>query len=215
MSSTPGPGPRVNPFTRWNEISDGSGGAAAYQQRFDDLEAAGTDIHGEARLVARLVGPPARILDAGCGTGRVAIELARLGYTCTGVDADLAMIEVARERDPSIHFLHQDLAQLYLRSQAFDVVVLAGNVIPLLADGTLFEVMQRLAAHVIPGGRVVAGFGLDAAHLPGGVPVTPLAAYDAACSAAGLALTHRWSTWDEERWRPEGGYAVSVHQRTA
>jgi SAM-dependent methyltransferase len=205
--------PPVNPFTRWNEISDGSGGAAAYQQHFDDLEASGADIHGEARLVTTLVGPPARVLDAGCGTGRVAIELDRLGYACTGVDADLAMIEVARERARSIHFLHQDLATLYLRSQAFDVVVLAGNVIPLLAPDTLPAVMRRIEAHVVGGGLVVAGFGLDAAHLPAGIPVTSLEEYDRACTAAGLSLTQRWATWEKEPWSAGSGYAVSVHRR--
>lgn len=214
MSTGASNNPPVNPFTRWNEISDGSGGAAAYQQRFDDLEASGADIHGEARFVAGLVGPPARVLDAGCGTGRVAIELARMGYRCTGVDADLAMIEVARERDPSIHFLHQDLVALYLRSQAFDIAMLAGNVIPLLAPGTLPKVMRRITAHVVGGGRVVAGFGLDPAHLPDGIPVTALEEYDRACVAAGLSLTHRWSTWDKDPWVADSGYAVSVHQRT-
>ncbi len=87
--------PTRRPVHPLGEIADGSGGAAAYQRRFDDLEASGLDVHGEARLVASLVSPPARVLDAGCGTGRVATALARFGYRCTGVDADLEMMRVA------------------------------------------------------------------------------------------------------------------------
>jgi len=205
--------PPVNPFTRWTEIADGSGGAAAYQKRFDDLEARGVDIHGEARLVASLVAPPARVLDAGCGTGRVASALARFGYRCVGVDADLEMVRVARERDRATHFLHADLSELYLRSQAFEAVVLAGNVVPLLAPGTLLRTMERIVAHATLGGVVVAGFGLDEAHLPPGCPVTSLSTYDSACASAGLMLTQRWSRWDMDPWTPPSGYAVSVHRR--
>jgi len=205
--------PPVDPFTRWSEIADGSGGAAAYQRRFDELEARGVDIHGEARLVATLVRPPARILDAGCGTGRVAAQLAALGFRCTGVDADLEMVRFARERDHASHYLHADLAELYLRSQAFDAVVLAGNVVPLLAPGTLHRAVDRIAAHTTLGGVVVAGFGLDLAHLPQGCPVTPIVDYDAACAAAGLVLVDRWASWDRDPWTPVAGYAVSVHRR--
>ncbi len=205
--------PPVDPFTRWAEIASGSGGAAAYQERFDDLETRGVDIHGEARLVASLLAPPARVLDAGCGTGRVATALAQFGYRCVGVDADLEMVQVARRRDPATHFLHADLSELYLRSQAFEAIVLAGNVVPLLAPGTLIRTMERVVAHATPGGIVVAGFGLDEAHLPPGCPVTALSTYDSACASAGLVLAHRWSSWNKDAWTTASGYAVSVHRR--
>ncbi len=203
----------IDPHTRWTELSSGHGGAAAYQKLFDDLEESGVDIHGEARFVASLAMPPARILDAGCGTGRVAIELTRLGYRCVGVDSDLDMIEVARERGPGAHFVHQDITELYLRSQAFDIAVLAGNVVPLLAPGTLNQALERLAAHVQPEGLLVAGFGLDAEHLPPSVPVTTLAAYDRACTAAGFSPAYRYASWDRDRFTPDSRYAVSVHRR--
>ena len=201
----------MEPRTRWSEVSGGPGAATAYQQRFDDLAAKGMDIHGEAAFVASLVAPPARVLDAGCGTGRVAIQLTALGYHCVGVDADAAMIEVAEQRDPSTTWVRQDLSRLQLRSQAFELVVLAGNVIPLLAPGTLLAAVERLAAHLQPGGVLVAGFGLDESHLPQGCPITPLDDYDRACAVAGLTLTRRFSTWGRETWRPGSGYAVSVH----
>ena len=202
----------MEPRTLWSEVSGGPGAATAYQRRFDDLAASGMDIHGEAAFVASLVAPPARVLDAGCGTGRVAIQLTALGYHCMGVDADPAMIEVAEHRDPSTTWVRQDLSRLQLRSQAFELAVLAGNVIPLLAPGTLLATVQRLAAHLQPGGLLVAGFGLDAEHLPKRCPVTPVDDYDRACEVSGLTFTRRYSTWDRLTWRPDSGYAVSVHR---
>ena len=209
MSETTSPEPR----TRWSEVSGGLGGATAYQQRFDDLAASGVDIHGEAAFIETLVPPPARILDAGCGTGRVATQLTSLGYDCVGVDADADMVAVAERRDPATRWVRQDLSRLELRTQAFALAVLAGNVIPLLAPGTLLEAVERLTAHLEPGGLLVAGFGLDADHLPPGCPVTSLADYDRACEVSGLSFLRRYATWDRESWRPEAGYAVSVHRR--
>ena len=132
------------PRTRWSEVSGGIGAATAYQRHFDELAAQGLDIHGEAALIEKLVSPPARILDAGCGTGRVATQLTSLGYHCVGVDADRQMIAVAERRDPATLWVLQDLSRLELRSQAFDLAVLAGNVVPLLAPGTLDATMQRV-----------------------------------------------------------------------
>jgi SAM-dependent methyltransferase len=202
----------TEPRTRWSEVSGGLAAATAYQQRFDDLAAQGVDIHGEAAFVESLLPPPARVLDAGCGTGRVATQLTALGYHCVGVDADPHMVAVAHRRDPSTHFVRQDLGALQLRSQAFELVVMAGNVVPLLAPGTVQDVLNRLVAHLQPGGLVVAGFGLDPAHLPEGVPPTPLEDYDRACDVAGLSLLRRHATWDRAPWQPGGGYVVAVHR---
>jgi SAM-dependent methyltransferase len=209
MSETTSPEPR----TRWSEVSGGLGGATAYQQRFDDLAASGVDIHGEAAFVESLLPAPARVLDAGCGTGRVATQLTSLGYDCVGVDADAEMVAVAERRDPATRWVRQDLSRLELRTQAFALAILAGNVIPLLAPGTLLEAVERLTAHLEPGGLLVAGFGLDTDHLPPGCPVTPLADYDRACEVAGLSFLRRYASWDRASWRPEAGYAVSVHRR--
>src|SRR3954468_16647669 len=62
-------------MTRWE--------GDAYQRRFDELASSGIDVHGEATFVmGRGVvnrgvegRAPTSVLDAGCGTGRVAIEL--------------------------------------------------------------------------------------------------------------------------------------------
>jgi SAM-dependent methyltransferase len=209
----------TEPRTRWSEVSGGLGDATAYQRRFDELAASGMDVHGEAGFVESLLPAldptsraPTRILDAGCGTGRVATQLTRLGYHCVGVDADADMIAVARQRDPYTTWVTQDLSQLQLRTHAFDLALLAGNVIPLLAPGTLLQAVRRLAVHLQPGGLLVAGFGLDAEHLPPGCPATSVEDYDRACMVADLSFLRRYSTWDKHSWRRGGGYAVSVHR---
>ena len=81
--------------TRWSALMSGPEAAHAYRKRFLDLEATGEDIHGEARFITELVPPPSRVLDAGCGFGRVASKLTRLGHTAIGVDADEHLIALA------------------------------------------------------------------------------------------------------------------------
>jgi SAM-dependent methyltransferase len=202
------------PRTRWHQLTGGSRGED-YAARFAKLASTGQDIHGEATFCARLVKPGSRILDAGCGTGRVAIRLAELGYDVVGVDVDESMLTVARRESPELTWAVGDLAALpeAVTSRApYDLVVMAGNVVPLLAPGTLRASVRGLAGLLAPDGALVAGFGLDAAHLPPGCPVTPLTEYDEAATGTGLAPTERWSTWDAQPFDEHGGYAVSVHR---
>jgi SAM-dependent methyltransferase len=194
--------------TRWDRVA-GEDPGRGYADRIDRLAARSGNAHGEADLVEHLVGPGSRVLDAGCGTGRVAIELARRGHDCVGVDVSASMLAVARERAPEVEWHCQDLAALDL-GRAFDLVLAAGNVIPLLADGTEPLVVLKLAAHLAPGGLLVAGFGLDPEHLPLSEAPVDLPHYDRWCAAAGLVLKGRWATWERDPWDDQG-YAVSAH----
>lgn len=190
---------------RWLAETGGTSGAA-YAERFARLAASGADMHGEARLVASLVHPGARILDAGCGTGRVAIELDRQGYDVVGVDLDESMLAVAREEAPHLSWLRQDLAGADLSGvQPVDAVVLAGNVLIYVAPGTEGAVLRTCTAALRQNGVVVAGFQLR----QGGYDVAGL---DADADTAGLGLVDRWATWDREAYSG-GDYAVSVYRR--
>ncbi|NYI94274.1 SAM-dependent methyltransferase [Streptomonospora nanhaiensis] len=204
------------PGSRWADIvgREGHDHGARYAARFAALAASGADVHGEAHFCAALLGPGSRVLDAGCGTGRVAIRLAELGHVCTGVDVDSSMLAQARSRAPAMTWIQADLAtvdRLGLRPD-FDMVVTAGNVIPLLAATTEPAVVAALAALLRPGGLLVAGFGLDAAHLPLDHAPVSLPDYDSWCADAGLALLSRAATWEGDPYTG-GGYAVSVHRR--
>ncbi|HSE55526.1 MAG TPA: class I SAM-dependent methyltransferase [Nocardioidaceae bacterium] len=199
--------------TRWSQIGGVSG--EEYAARFAELARTGADMHGEASFCAAMLPPGARVLDAGCGTGRVAIRLDELGFSCVGVDVDESMLAVARRAAPQVPWHRADLATLTPADLAgaagFDLVVMAGNVVPLLAEGTVGRSVAALAALLREGGLLVAGFGLDPAHLPPRCPVTPLEEYDEAARSAGLSLQARYSTWDGAPFDPAEGYAVSVH----
>lgn len=200
--------------TRWERIARAGAGeeyAAAYAARFRELAARGEDIHGEATFLGRLVAPPASVLDAGCGTGRIAVRLAELGHEVVGVDVDASMLAEASHDAPELDWREADLATLDL-GRRFAVVLLAGNILPLLEPGRLGAVCDRLAAHVDSHGAVVCGFGLDADHLPPGCPVTPLADVDEAMAAAGLVPEERYAGWDAAPFDPTDGYVVTVHR---
>jgi SAM-dependent methyltransferase len=173
-----------------------------YQRRFDALASSGTDVHGEATFVMTLA--PRSVLDAGCGTGRVGIELALRGVDVVGVDADASMLATARARAPELEWFEHDLATLDLR-RTFDVVVMAGNVPLFTPEGTEAALVAGCARHVAPGGALVAGFQLGRSY--------SLAEYDTHCAAAGLTLAARYSTWDQAPAGADPGYAVSVHRR--
>lgn len=156
---------------------------------------------------------PRRVLDAGCGTGRVAIELARRGVTVVGVDLDRSMLESAVEKAPEIEWFRADLSTLVLphpsrpgRQRRFDIVVCAGNVMIFVQPGSEAMTVERMAAHLIPGGLLICGFQLRA----GGYGVDQ---YDADCAAAGLQADERYSSWSRDPWTIDSGYAVFVHSK--
>ncbi|WP_405095752.1 class I SAM-dependent methyltransferase [Micromonospora sp. NBC_01412] len=199
----------ANP-TRW-ATDTGPEHSQWYIDRFRRLAAEGADLAGEARLLDALVPPGSRILDAGCGTGRVGAALAARGHTVVGVDADPALVEAARADHPGPHFLVGDLAELDLaaagEAEPFDAAVVAGNVMAFVAPGTEPEVLRRVAAHLRPDGVVVVGFGTDRGY--------PLADFDADAVAAGLRQEHRFATWDLRPWTDGTDFAVTVLRRPA
>jgi SAM-dependent methyltransferase len=173
-----------------------------YQARFDSLAARGVDVHGEVAFVLGLDPAPRSVLDAGCGTGRVAIELERRGVAVVGVDVDPSMLATARKNAPDLDWREHDLATLDL-GRTFDAVVMAGNVLLFTPPGTHAGVVAGCARHVGSGGALVAGFQLGRGY--------SLDAYDEQCAAAGLALAERYAGWAREPFTG-GDYAVSVHQ---
>jgi SAM-dependent methyltransferase len=172
-----------------------------YQWRFDDLAAGGVDVHGEADLVSRW--GPSTVLDAGCGTGRVARELAGRGIEVVGVDGDESMIATARRLTPDLEWVVADLTRLELHRR-FDLVVMAGNVPLFTPEGTQPALVRGCARHLGDGGHLVAGFQLDRGYT--------LERYDEDCRRTGLELVARWATWAEDPWVEGGPYAVSVHR---
>jgi SAM-dependent methyltransferase len=178
----------------------------AYDRRFEELAARGVAMHGEADLIDSY--EPGSVLDAGCGTGRVAIELGRRGRAVTGVDLDPRMLETARRKAPGIAWVGGDLADPALvLDRRFDAVVMAGNVLIFVTPGTEGSVVSNMARRLVPGGRLIAGYSL----LPDRLSVRH---HDELAERAGLILESRWSTWDRQPFAADSGYAVSVHRLT-
>lgn len=185
--------------------ADGGPGAwdgEDYQRRVDERTAAADRPHGEADVVTAL--RPASVLDAGCGTGRVAIELHRRGVEVVGVDVDASMLSTARRLAPDVAWVEHDLTTLDL-GRTFDVVLLAGNVPLFTPPGTAGDLVAACARHLAPDGMLVAGFSLAGSYT--------LADWNAHTAAAGLALVERWSTWHRDPFAPgASGYLVSLHR---
>ena len=197
-------------LTRW--VTDhGPDHSRWYIERFRKMAAEGVDLAGEARLLDAVLPPGSRVLDAGCGPGRVGAELAARGHTVVGVDVDPELIAAARADHPGPTWLVADLAELDLAAMGepdpFDAAILAGNVITFVAPDSETQVLRRVAEHVRPDGVVVVGFGLDRGYA--------LADFDAHAVAAGLELEHRVATWDLRPFRAESSFAVSVFRRPA
>src|ERR1700683_4251692 len=79
-----------------------------YDRRFEELAARGVDMHGEADLIDSY--DPTSVLDAGCGTGRVAIELRRRGRQPPGLARPPRIRGAPRRKAPDITWVEGDLA---------------------------------------------------------------------------------------------------------
>lgn len=193
--------------SKWVEITQANPAHSTwYVERFRSMAAAGADLAGEARLIDAMVPRNARILDAGCGTGRVGAHLAAAGHVVVGVDIDPVLIAAAREDHPGPQWLVGDLAELDLPAQGigegFDAIVCAGNVMTFLAPSTRREVLRRLRAHLRDGGRIAVGFGAGRGY--------DFDEFFRDVGAAGLVVDLALSTWDLRPFTEESDFLVAV-----
>jgi 2-polyprenyl-3-methyl-5-hydroxy-6-metoxy-1,4-benzoquinol methylase len=191
------------PVPRWF-TDTAEGHSDRYVERFRSMAAEGADLAGEARLVDALIAPGSRVLDAGCGPGRLGGELHRRGHVVVGVDADPVLIAAAEADHAGPTWLVEDLTQLDLGDEhaPFDLAVLAGNVMVFVAPVTEADVLSRVAAHLVPGGRLVIGFRTG--------DVYPLERFDSDLAEVGLVLEQRFATWDLVPYAASADFAVSL-----
>lgn len=203
--------PDPHPATRW-ETADHSG----YGRRFAQLVADGEDVDGEARLADVLAPRHARVLDAGSGMGRVADGLVRRGHDVTGVEKDAALVAQSRSTYPGLAVVDSDLLGLTPellaergRPTSYDLVVVVGNVMVLLAPDTERAVLARLADVLAPEGRMLLGFRMVGG--PGNAHTYPADDFVGDIAAVGLVVEHRFSGYDLTDTDPD--YAVWVLRR--
>lgn len=196
------------PLPRWfTDTKDGH--SQWYVERFRTLAAEGADLLGEARFADVLAERGSRVLDAGCGGGRMAGALHAAGHTVYGLDVDPVLVEAASADHPGPTYGVVDLSRLTLADvggEPVDLVVCAGNVLVFVAPGTERAVLGNLCSVVRPGGRVAIGFRRDEAY--------PFDRYDAdlaALAAAGTArVEQRYSSWHLDPFADDSDFAVTV-----
>lgn len=207
----PGGAPADRLITLWESVVERDPThSSRYIERFEKMRRAGADLHGEARFVDAMVPRGSRVLDAGCGPGRIGGELLQRGHQVVGVDVDPVLIRAATQDHPQGTWLHGDLAHLDLvdplmdahDAQGFDAIVCAGNVMTFLATGTHRAVLEGFRQHLAPNGRAVVGFGTTRGY-------DPQQFFDDA-ESAGFTTVQRFSTWELHSYRRDSEFLVAV-----
>jgi SAM-dependent methyltransferase len=96
---------------------------------------------------------PARVLDLGCGTGRLTVALAAAGHTLTGVDPAAASIRRARTKPGADRVRWLEGTSALLPDAAFDAAVMTSHVAQVfVADEEWAAVLADLRRALVPGG---------------------------------------------------------------
>ncbi|WP_334121593.1 class I SAM-dependent methyltransferase [Glutamicibacter sp.] len=167
--------------------------AKNYAQRWRNLVDQGQDIFGEARTVDAMAARGSRILDAGCGTGRIGGWLSSQGHEVVGVDLDPDLIDVARTDYPEAQWIVGNLASFSLEATSsgpheFDLIVSAGNVLTFLSLSERLPALKNLHDLLAQDGRMIVGFGASRGY---GFDV-----FENDAAQAGLEIQQRFSSWD-------------------
>ncbi len=174
-----------------------------YESRWDEMAARGENPHGEVDFVMQF--EPKTALDAGCGFGRVGIELHARGVEIVGVDLDADLLERAERRAPDLDWRLGDLSTLAI-GRRFDLVVLAGNVIGFVTSGDRIDAVRNCARHVAPGGVLVMGNQLKTTW-------PTVAEYDEWAALEGLEPAGHRGDWAGGPLAAGADYVVTVHRR--
>ena len=128
----------------------------------ETYEATVADWPGEIDFYRRLSeearGEGRAVLEVACGTGRVAIRLAREGFAVVGLDLSEAMLDVAREQSAgldNIHWVQGDMRSFEL-GEAFGLVIIPGHSFQnLLTAADQLACLESIRRHIAPGGLLV------------------------------------------------------------
>jgi 2-polyprenyl-6-hydroxyphenyl methylase/3-demethylubiquinone-9 3-methyltransferase len=111
-------------------------------------------LQAEIAYVADFISPGDRILELGCGYGRVLQPLARIAGPGWGVDNALESLQLFRQRDPGPCLAVMDVAALAFQVHCFDLVVGVQNFIS-ACKVSASQLLQECLRVVRPGGRIL------------------------------------------------------------
>lgn len=125
--------------------------------RFYDLDKPAPPAEAFAFFRAQAHAADGPVLEAMCGSGRFLIPLAQEGLAIDGVDASPAMLAACRARSGGlqVRLFQQRLDQLDLPGRYAAILIPAGSFGLLVDDGERARALERMAAHLLPGGRLV------------------------------------------------------------
>ena len=140
-------------MTRLEDWDEGYGGVASryYDAAYESLRAR-ADVDFYRELAVSSQGP---VLELGCGTGRVLIEIANRGIPTTGVDASSAMLRaLGRKRIPrTLRLVHARMQDFDLGDDRFTLIFSAFRAFQhLLEVDDQLACLERVRRHLAPGG---------------------------------------------------------------
>lgn len=177
----------------------------------------------EREMIARYFPASGHLLDIGCGAGRAVLALSQAGYTVSGIDLSLAMLQAARDLSANARLGGANLLNLPFANDSFEAVFMFfGPLQHIPGRIRRRQAMAEMARLVQPGGRLILGLDnlapalscyfywlkekWQAAKQPRPAPLTSAAdatlwsrearqAHPLVWHARGLARTLRWRTW--------------------
>ncbi|QPK80170.1 class I SAM-dependent methyltransferase [Corynebacterium lizhenjunii] len=176
-----------------------------FARKWKMLEAQGQDIHGESRLIDAMAERGSKILDAGCGSGRLGGRLHQLGHTVIGIDVDPILIEHARHDHPEATWIVGDLSTDAIEERAFDLAVAAGNVVGFLDPQGRGAAFRNVFNALAPGGRFVVGLGAGRGW--------EFADLLQLAQEEGFRVDAQFSSWDLRPFGPNSTFLVVVLSR--
>lgn len=110
--------------------------------------------HDHARALAEELGART-VVDLGCGTGRLAVSLARPGRTVVGVDPDFTAMQYARRRPGAEAVIWTDGDSTVMGDLAADLIVLTGNSVQHIGEADWPRTLRDIARTLREGGLLL------------------------------------------------------------
>lgn len=137
--------------------------------RFWDAAIPPAATQAEVAFILRHAGvsPPATIADVPCGTGRHAIALAKAGFEVTALDSSAEALQRAQasaQTGLSVQFLRSDMLDLEVDTPV-DALICMGNSVGYFEPALTQKLLQRFAAALRTGGRLIVDTGICAESL--------------------------------------------------